>query len=186
VALAFVHCGLSVVAFEARSRTRGIEQSAFGGCKLNSLWVPAFVEFIEEVRVLRKTEVRVSTSKLTAFRFACDRDLRVGWSGKASFRYCGTSADPLISARFTELGNGGFYDCHDIMALTFGRGGSISQVGKHAFDGGVKLRPIIDPKLIKSLGKSCFRSCHSMQILLFPSRSRLRQIEKSIFSGCTT
>jgi hypothetical protein len=178
MAPAFGHCGLSVVAFEARSRTRGIEKFAF-------VSTDGSVEFIDG-SAFCGTEGSVFMIKLIAFRFACDGDLRVDRSGKSSLRYCGISADPLISGRFTELASGCFDDCHDIMALTFGRGCSISQFGKHAFEGRVKLGPIVDPKLIKILGKPCFRLCHSLQILLFPCGSRLRHIEKSILRGCST
>ncbi len=85
-----------------------------------------------------------------------------------------------ISYRITAIGNGAFYHCYGLTAITIPN--SITTIGESAFSDCSRLTNITIPNSVITIGKYAFSYCSRFTAITIPNS--VNTIGESAFSGC--
>ena len=84
------------------------------------------------------------------------------------------------------IGNGAFYGCSSLTAVTFAEGSTLKSIGEAAFYGCFSLTSIAIPDSVESIGNGAFYGCSSLTAVTFAEGSTLKNIGNYAFQGCSS
>jgi hypothetical protein len=180
---AFHETDCDEIEFEPGTRLREIAEEAFSRCQeLESFTVPSSVETIRD-RCFQHCQ-RMAT-------ITFEEPSQLKRIGEGAFLNCRLSSI-VIPASVEEIDGSAFLGC-PLLVIEVAAGsrnfkieGNLlttadgTQIVRHFG----REREVIIPKTVEILGRSCFELCNHFERVVFENGSRLRQIDRSAFSGC--
>jgi hypothetical protein len=111
-------------------------------------------------------------------------DFVVDFEGVTIVRCFGTEKEVTIPKEIEMIGDNSFASC-DIWAVEFTGESKVSSIGHYAFSWCGRLRAIVIPASVNSLGRRCFAGCRSLETVSFCAGSRLTKIQQETFAYCS-
>lgn len=191
---------LKELVFMGESQCTQISTSAFWGCGLTSLTIPASVKTIGGGAFKACT----SLSQITFETGSCLETIEGGNGafsqtaitqftipdtvkelGAGTFSGCAKLESITIPSSVQTIGKGVFTNCTSLQSITF-EGTSISAIPENFAEGATALSSISIPDTVQTIGKKAFFNCSRLQSVTFGQNSQLLEISDfSVFENCS-
>lgn len=183
-----------------------ISENAFHDSKIESIVIPASVEFIGN-------SAFGYCRNMETVRFESDSKVEIiegGWYGASGmptgvFQDCSKLKEINIPASVKIIKGGAFHGCESLTKVTFDEYSNLEELEgaydyrgsggcyRGAFADCTSLTTILIPKNVKKIGFSTFKGCTSLKTVIFENNSLLKSIEGKyndkaylgVFSDCT-
>ena len=183
-----------------------ISENAFHDSKIESIVIPASVEFIGN-------SAFGYCRNMETVRFESDSKVEIiegGWYGASGmptgvFQDCSKLKEINIPASVKIIKGGAFHGCESLTKVTFDEYSNLEELEgaydyrgsggcyRGAFADCTSLTTILIPKNVKKIGFSTFATCTSLKTVIFENNSLLKSIEGKyndkaylgVFSDCT-
>lgn len=183
-----------------------ISENAFHDSKIESIVIPASVEFIGN-------SAFGYCRNMETVRFESDSKVEIiegGWYGASGmptgvFQDCSKLKEINIPASVKIIKGGAFHGCESLTKVTFDEYSNLEELEgaydyrgsggcyRGAFADCTSLTTILIPKNVKKIGFSTFYNCTSLKTVIFENNSLLKSIEGKyndkaylgVFSDCT-
>ena len=166
-----------------------ISENAFHDSKIESIVIPASVEFIGN-------SAFGYCRNMETVRFESDSKVEIiegGWYGTSGmptgvFQDCSKLKEINIPASVKIIKGGAFHGCESLTKVTFDEYSNLEELEgaydyrgsggcyRGAFAGCTSLTTILIPKNVKKIGFSTFANCSALQSVIFESDSKLEEI----------
>jgi hypothetical protein len=176
-------CHLATVTLEEVSQLRKIGASAFSGCNLNSLTIPASTEEIDGSAFVNcpLLEIRVVAGSQN---FTIQGNFLTTADGKEIVRCFGSAIEVIVPMNVEVLGKSCFESCIYIEGITFENGSRLKKIGRSALCGCESLVQIAIPGSVEIIEDRGFKKCDGLEACLMDEDETLAKIENDAFAEC--
>ncbi|MGN0812294.1 MAG: leucine-rich repeat protein [Candidatus Coproplasma sp.] len=87
----------------------------------------------------------------------------------------------VIPATVKKIGSYAFSDCENLTNVTFAEGGSLEEIGAHAFGSAAITGELVLPATVKKIGNFAFSACENITSVTIPA---VEQMGEGVFMNC--
>lgn len=167
---------LTSVEILENSRLTTIGGYAFRYSGIKSIFIPSEVTTIADYAFYN--------SALETITFAADSQLKT--IGTQCFYENNNLKNVVLPNTITNIGQGAFYSCDNLLELTIPMDASITSIGTSAFYNCYNLKSINIPSTIVSLGANAFYGCSSLETATVGEGCKMGNLPDDLFNGCSS
>ncbi|MCD8372969.1 MAG: leucine-rich repeat domain-containing protein [Clostridia bacterium] len=166
----FYNCNsLSRVTIGKNSQLTSIGSVSFAGCcNLTNIFIPKYVNSIE-ASAFNDTGVKKIIVSEDNVYFSSSNGILYDKEKTQIVFVLDTVTSVIIPNTVTNISSA-FYNCSNIVSVTFEEGSAITTIGAFAFYGCSSLTEIVIPDSVTCIEHSAFFDCNSLTSLVIPSR----------------